>query len=560
MRDILVFVSFAGYIALLLWGVHMVQTGVQRAFGKALSIWMARAMGTPHRAFLVGLLVTAAIQSSTATGLIVSSFAMDGLLSLVPGLAAMLGANVGTTLIVQALSFNLSYLGPALILAGVWMFRRHPPGRTRDLGRVFIGLGLLLLSLEELVTLFEPLKNSPALSIALGFLASTPFLALLISTVITWASHSSVAVVVLIMSLAHNGLVSPGTAYVLVLGANLGTAINPVLESGNDGNPASRRVPVGNIGTRIAGCVAALALAPWADAIMRHMGQDSARAVANFHLCFNLAVALCLMPALGPYARLLKKLLPRRVSQDDSTRPLYLDETVRDVPSLVLAQAKREALRLTDLLLASLRLTQQSLLHGDNAAITQGRDLNKAISHLDRSITTFLATQDQETLGPDDERALKNILVFSTNIARAANVSDSRLLSHANLLRKSHWKLDDEQKAELDEGLQRIQRNLRQATALFVAHDRSGARLLVLEKDYFHALEAKGMQRHLEQTKKGLLDTLEAGAFHLELLRDATELNDYLVEAAAYPILEHYGELRPNRLQDADTIAEQRYS
>src|SRR5690606_40456007 len=181
----------------------MVQTGVQRAFGKSLGLWMNRAMGSPSRAFGTGPLVTDAIQSSTATGLMITGFALDGLVPLVPGLAAMLGANVGTTLIVQALAFDPAALAPGLILVGVWMFRHYAPGRTRDLGRALVGLGLLLLALHELVTLFEPLRAAPLLGSTLLALADVPIIALASSTALTWASHSSVAVVFLNMSLAH---------------------------------------------------------------------------------------------------------------------------------------------------------------------------------------------------------------------------------------------------------------------------------------------------------------------------------------------------------------------
>ncbi|CAM5778071.1 Na/Pi cotransporter family protein [Castellaniella caeni] len=396
MREFQVIVAFSGFIALLLWGVHMVQTGVQRAFGKALGLWLGRAMGSLPRAFGTGLVITAAIQSSTATGLMIAGFAMDGLVPLVPGLSAMLGANVGTTLIVQALSFNPTALAPGLVLVGVWMFRHYAPGRVRDLGRAFIGLGLLLLSLHELVTIFEPLKTAPMLGTALDALGDAPLLALLASTALTWASHSSVAVVVLIMSLAHHGLASPELAYTLVLGANLGTAVNPVLESGQDDNPASRRLPMGNLGTRIAGCLLGMALLPWAHDIMNVLGRDPAHGVANFHLVFNLVIAACFMPILSPYAHLLQRFLPQRINPDDPARPRYLDESAREVPAVALGQAAREALRLTDLLRESLQLTQRALLQGDNNAIGRARYLNGAIGQLDQAITAYLATQTRK--------------------------------------------------------------------------------------------------------------------------------------------------------------------
>src|SRR5690606_6896626 len=170
--------------------------------------------------------ITDALQSSTATGLMITGFAAGGVVGLAPALAAMLGANVGTTLIVQVLSFDLTSLAPALILAGVWMFRRYPPGRTRDLGRVFIGLGLLLLALHQLVSLFAPLQNAPLLALILDALATQPVAAVLLAAALTWAAHSSVAVVVLVMSLADHHLVAPELAIALVLGANPGTAVH----------------------------------------------------------------------------------------------------------------------------------------------------------------------------------------------------------------------------------------------------------------------------------------------------------------------------------------------
>jgi phosphate:Na+ symporter len=302
MKEIFALLDFGGYIALLLWGVHMVQTGVQRAFGAALRIWMGRALSNRIRAFFTGLAITAAVQSSTATGLMISSFAAGGLLALGPGLAAMLGANVGTTLIVQLLSFNLTALAPSFILVGVWLFRRNQPSRKRDLGRVFIGLGLLLLSLHELMRLFQPIEQAQLLQTVLDALADQPVAALAVAAVLTWASHSSVAVVVMIMSLAGHGMVTPTLACALVLGANIGTAINPILETTGGGDPAARRLPLGNLGTRVGGCIVALFALPWLPALMDMLTDNPARAVANFHTLFNVIVALVCLPLLTPAA------------------------------------------------------------------------------------------------------------------------------------------------------------------------------------------------------------------------------------------------------------------
>src|SRR6185437_9903382 len=313
--------DLAGSVALLLWGVHMVQTGIQRGFGPDLRRWLGRALGRRLAAFAAGLGVTAILQSSTATGLMVAGFAAGGAVALVPALAVMLGANVGTTLIVQVLSFDVASVSPALLLLGVVTFRRGSAARTRDLGRVSIGLGLMLMALHQLVTLVTPYEDMPSMRMVLGALTTQPVLDVLVAAGLTWAAHSSVAVVLLIMSFAAKGAVPPDAAFALVLGANLGTAINPVLEGVAGDDPVARRLTIGNLLTRLAGCLVALALLGRIGSWMVQIEGDPARAVADFHTGFNLIVAALILPVLQPYAWLLRRLLPTRVDADDPSQP-----------------------------------------------------------------------------------------------------------------------------------------------------------------------------------------------------------------------------------------------
>lgn len=549
MKELFALLNFGGYTALLLWGVHMVQSGAQRAFGAKLGIWMGRALGTPARAFGTGLGITAAIQSSTATGLMITSFAAGGLVSLVPGLAAMLGANVGTTIIVQLLSFNMTALAPTAILIGVWLFRRHQPSRRRDLGRFFIGFGLLLLALHELVRLLDPIRDAHLLQVLLESLANQPVIALLLAAALTWAAHSSVAVVVLIMSLASHSLVSPVLAFSLVLGANLGTAINPVLEGVNDNNPASKRLPLGNLGTRLAGCLLVLLVLPWVPAAMNLLTADPARAVANFHTLFNLIVALLFLPILTPYSALITRLLPKRNDPNDPSKPLYLDESAHEVPGIALGNAAREALRLADMLHALLGMARAGFMRDNRHRISHARYINSAVGSLAVQITTYLATLDQESMSKDDHRRLNEILVFVANIAHAARITAYALLEHTETLRKRGWELSTAEHEEIITVLDRLLRNQRQAAALFVAEDLKSARYLAYEKDYFRGLELHAAELHLQQIKTGKRQEAEIGSFCLDVLRDMKTVNSYMVEASAYPILMRHNELLPNRLR-----------
>ena len=327
--------NLAGAIALLLWGVRMVQTGVQRAFGPKLRRILASALSNRFKAFAAGLGATAILQSSTATGLMITGFAAGGLVDLVPALAVMLGANVGTTLIVQFFSFDAAAAAAPLILFGVLLFRRTTAA-SRDFGRVLIGLGLMFMALRELLTLVTPYEDQPSLRLLLGIVATQPLVDVVLAAALTWAAHSSVAIVLLVMSFAARGVVPPDTAFALVLGANLGTALNPCLEGAAGEDPAARRLPFGNLLTRVVGVLVALMVLAPAGRLLVQWQPNVERAVADFHVAFNLAVAVVFLPLLPNVARLLRRLLPERVAEGDPSRPLYLDRNALEAPFVAL--------------------------------------------------------------------------------------------------------------------------------------------------------------------------------------------------------------------------------
>jgi len=541
-------IDLAGYIALLLWGTHMVQTGVQRALGADLRAVLGKALRHRGRAFLAGLGVTAALQSSTATGLMMAGFSADGLVALVPALAVMLGANVGTTLIVQVLSFNVSAISPALVLVGVLMFRRESSSRAHDFGRVFIGLGLMLLALHQLLQLMAQFEDAPGLRLMLAAASAVPLVNLFIGTVAAWAAHSSVAVVLLTMSLAANGAVPPEAAFALVLGANLGSAINPVFEGPAGDDPAHRRLSIGNLATRLAGIVAALALLTPIDRLLSAIEPDAARAVANFHTLFNLVTAVVFLPLLTPYARLLERLLPDRVDPADPATPRYLDPAAREVPIVALGAAAREALRLVDVLAGMLDGAREALAKGDRRLMVETRQRDDILDSLTTAIKAYLTRLDPDDLSEHDQRRLNEILLFTMNIEQAGDVIDLNLLPHAAKRLRRGLVFADRDRAELIALIDRLAVNLRTAASLFMTEDVRVARLLAEEKVAFREAETRATAVHFDRLRSGQPDVSQASALHLDLLRDLKLINSHIVAAAAYPVLERTGELLPSRL------------
>ncbi|MGN7294316.1 Na/Pi cotransporter family protein [Rhizobium sp. SAFR-030] len=553
MSFIFALIALAGHIALLLWGSRMVQTGIQRAFGPSLRSFLGRALSNRFKSFLAGMGVTAILQSSTATGLMASGFAAGGWVDLVPALAVMLGANVGSTLIVQVLSFDVAAASPALILLGVLMFRRVQNPQIHDLGRVFIGLGFMLLALHQLLDALAEYAGTTAFGAVLAAVSSTPLLSLLLAAVVTWAAHSSVAVVLLIMSLASKGLIDPYQAFALTLGANLGTAINPLLEGQAGRDLASRRVPLGNLATRIVGVAIAMALLSPITDLLTSFSTDGARAVANFHTAFNLLVAIAFMPFLTPFASMLVKLMPQKIDETDPGQPRYLDQSATETPVVALQAAAREVLRLVDILEEMLDGTKTALTSNDRRALSALRQKDTILDRLNTAVKRYLTSIDPEELSGSDRRRLNEILLFSTGLEHAGDVLDQNVLPRLAKRLRRGIKLSKDEHRDLVHLLDRLSTNARTAAALFMSQDERVARLLADEKIAFRKAERDGTNDHFARLRAGELEAAESSSMHLDLLRDFKQINSHLVAATAYPVLERQGELLQSRITRQDT-------
>jgi phosphate:Na+ symporter len=525
----------------------MVQTGVQRTFGPKLKAFLAAAIRNRLKAFGAGAAVTVALQSSTATALMLTAFQAGGLVELAPALAVMLGANVGTSLVVQALSFDIAPLAPILVLAGVVLFRRAQDA-PHDFGRVLIGLGLVLTALHQFLALLEPLVAAPGAQAFLAQVGGYTPLAVIVAAVFTWAAHSSVVTVLLAMSLATAGVVPLETGVALVLGANLGSALNPLLEGADWTDPAAQRLPLGNLLNRLVGLALVMSAFGLLAPLVARLGPDAGRALANFHTLFNLGLAVLFLPWVRAYARLMARLLPARPAADPGA-PLYLDPEARSTPSVALGAATREALRMTDTLEEMLKGLREALLAGSRTPIQATKQLDDVLDRLNTAIRAYLISIPTERLTPDEANRLARVLTFATNMEHAGDLVDRNLLSVATRKLKRGVVFSPEGEADLVNLVDRLMANVRLAAAAFVSGDASAARLLVAEKESFREVEADAVRAHFGRLQSGDANTVDTSSLHLDALRDLKRVNSHLVEGAAYPVLEAAGELLRTRLR-----------
>jgi phosphate:Na+ symporter len=550
----MVLLDLLGGIALLLWGLHMVHSGILRAFGPDLRLLLAKALTNRLSAFAAGIGLTALLQSSTATALITTSFAAEGMVSLVSALAIMLGANVGTTLIVQVMSFNIAAVAPILFIIGLVAFRSGPRSRIKDIGRVSIGLGLMLLALHILLDSLAPAENAPGALVVMNALTGDPVLCIIIGALVTWVVHSSVASVLLVMSLAYAHFISPQAALALVLGANLGSAVNPLFEGARRDNPASYRLPLGNLVNRLVGI---LLVAPFLHPIagqLQAWQPDLAKATAMFHIAFNAATALLFIGLLDGMARLLERLLPDRLQAADPSRPRYLDESALETPSLALADAARETLHMGDHVEIMLRKVMAAMMTNDRALVDQVSRMDNAVDGLDEAIKLYVTKLTRGSLDEREGHRAMEIISFAINLEHIGDIIDKNLSELATKKIKRRFQFSPEGAEELSLFHKRTMDSLRIAFGVFMSGDVNEARKLLADKAALRNAELAATERHLDRLREGRPESIETTSLHLDVLRDLRRIHSHIC-SVAYPVLDAAGELPTRRQLESYPVA-----
>jgi phosphate:Na+ symporter len=536
-----------GAAALLLWGLRMVRTGVLRAYGAQLRQGLARATSNRFSAFVSGLGITCLLQSSSATALLSASFASRGLVTTGGALAVMLGADLGTSLVAQAYSFKVGWISPLLIVIGWILFNKFEDSKTRDLGRAIVGLGIALLGLHLITEAAEPVRDAPLLPQILQLMSNAPIFGVLVGAGLTVLSTSSLAVVLLVISFMAKEMVPVDLGLALVLGANLGSAVMPILATAGE-PPEARRVPVGNLIFRVIGVALTVPLIGLIQPYLAMLEIDRARQALNFHVAFNLALAMTFIWFTGPVARLTARLLPDQAGIDDPGKPRYLSQGPVDQPTIALANAGREALRMGDLVGQMLRQSLAVFRSDDRRLIKQVSDLDTQIDRLNEAIKLYLTGVSRELMDPSDQKRVVDLITFITNLEHIGDIVDKNLMELAAKKVKYQLKFSPEGTQELDQLHERLTHNLELAMNVFMSGDIKLARQLFEEKRLFREMEKSAAENHLSRLRSGRVESIQTSSLHLDILRDLKRINSHLA-IVGQPILEAAGELSPTRLR-----------
>ncbi|WP_287884856.1 MULTISPECIES: Na/Pi cotransporter family protein [Paracoccus] len=540
MQSLSVIFQLAGAVALLLFGLGLVRDGMVRAFGVRLKMVLGRGTRTGLRAFVSGLVATLGLQSSTATALMTASFVDRGMIRPRMAQIVLLGANLGTALTAWIVASGIEALVPVLLLAGYVLRRQDRRGWSGG-GLALIGIALMLLSLGLLGHATEPLRESAAMAAFLAMLGNAWPVALAIAAGLAVICSSSLAVVMLVLSLG----MEPALTVVLVLGANLGGAIPPVLATAGQGI-AARRVALGNLIVRAVGCLVALPLAGQAAQLLSAVPLPETGLAVEAHLAFNLVLAAVIWPFSGLVTRLTALIL-REEEQPPPIEAQLLDGHALDTPAVALARASRAALAIGDVVERMLQQARTAFARGDDAPLAEVSVLEERVDRMQQEVKSFLSRLGREA-GEDERRQAITILDYVINLEHVGDIIDKGLGPEIRKKAALSLRFSDEGYRELDGLFLMTIENLQLAQTVFMTRDRDLARQLMEEKVEIRRLERLSAQRHLMRLREGQADSQQTSSLHLDILRDLKRVNAHIV-SVAHPILDEADLLIESRLK-----------
>jgi phosphate:Na+ symporter len=546
-----VIIELLGGVAMLLWGVRMVRTGIMRGWGDRLKQFIQHRLGNNISAFAAGGMATAALGSATAMALIVSGIAASGAIGTSIGLAVLLGADVGSALVSALFASSSSYalwLSPLLLFAGYVTFSASSEFRPHNVGRILIGFGLMLLSLRLIVGATVPLREASLFHEALAAIGREPILAFFTGAILAWLCHSTLAVILLIASFLANGSLDVTGALSFILGVNCGGGL-PAISATLQLPPEARRLPLANLFCRGTVSVVLLVfvgrIAPYVTALPFGLIEQA----VIFHTGFNLLAALAYLPFTRQVAQLMKRIVPdQKVVPDNLSQPRYLDQMALSTPGVALSNAALETVRMSELLDRMFDTAIVALRSDSLEKLKELKTLDERLNRYQASVHGYLSDLTQSELEKSDTKRALEIMLYASNLEHAGDVIHLNLADRIKAKAKQSIGFSVEQHASLDDLCLIISHSLRLATGVLTSNDIDGAKRLIEQKNAFRSLENRIIDEHFRESGKARGASLRKSALFVDMIRDLHRINSHIV-SAGYPIIEAAGLLRDSRIR-----------
>jgi len=518
----IVFGSIGG-LALFLYGLTLLSKGLQKAAGDKLRVILEKLTNRPIKGVFVGLIVTAIIQSSSITTVTLVGLLNSGLMNLEQGIGIILGSNIGTTVTAQIISLKIGTMFFPLIALGFFIFFFSKNEKYKYIGQIILGFGILFLGMHAMSSGLKPLRNDPFFINILASFSKVPVLGIIAGAVFTGIIQSSSATTGLVIAMGMDNIINLNSAISIILGANIGTCIT-VLIASIGSSLSAKRAAVSHL---IFNTIGVLLFFPFINqfaGIVSLTSSNLPRQIANAHTIFNVIMAIIMLPAVGLLILLVKKVLPGEdIKIDKGAR--YLDENLLNTPSIAVGQAKKETLRMANIVKRMLQDSQEALFTRERKFILPVLKNEESVDALDNVIESYLTKISGGSLS---KKQSKEVAILVHSISDIERIGDHahNIAELAEYMRKEKLYFSKIALEELKRIFDTTEESYFKAIEVLDKKDEKlGQVVLDLE------ITVDNMQRELEKNhyqrlKEGTCQP-EVGPIYVDIIRNLERISDH---------------------------------
>nr|WP_294528653.1 Na/Pi cotransporter family protein [uncultured Blautia sp.] len=529
-----IILGLMGGLGLFLYGMRLMSDSLEQAAGARMRAILEFFTKTPVRGILVGTLFTAVIQSSSACTVMVVSFVNSGLMDLYQAAGVIMGANIGTTVTSQLISFNLSALAPAIVMAGIILVMVSKKVKVQRVGEVLLGFGILFMGLNTMSSSMAVLRESPQVVEIMGSLSSH-FAALIVGLVVTAVLQSSSATVGIVLLLANQGLLDMRICFFIILGCNIGACVSALLAGLNGKRDAKRAAMIhllfNILGTIIMYIALTVALEPITHFIEFISGGNPGREVANAHTLIKIVEVLILAPFIKQIVKMTGWIVRGKEEKEEEGFHLqYIGEKSVYSPTTAVFDAIREMERMGHMAISNLERAMNALVTLDEQEIAQVYQVEKQIDYLNHEITSYLVKVNGTTLPADDAKSIGGLFHVVNDIERigdhAENIADA-----AESRLKQNISFSDSAKRELSSMLDMVIKITTYALDMFSSNNQEHMQEILDLEDHVDETERELQESHIQRLTRGEC-TASAGMMFSDIISGLERVSDHATNIA----------------------------
>ena len=524
-----IFLGLFSGLALFLFGMEFMGDGLENAAGSKLKSFFDKAITNPLKGALVGTIVTAIIQSSSATTVMVVGFVNAGLMSLYQAVGVIMGANIGTTITGQLITFKIDDYIPLFIIIGAALILFMKQQNRKDIGKIIFGFGLLFMGLTAMKDAMSPIAQTTFFQDLIIALEGNMFLGILVGAVMTAVVQSSSASTAILLSLAATGAISLQVAIPILFGNNIGTCVTALLSSLN-ANKVAKKAAFIHLSFNLIGTLIFLPLIGILSNIVTHMGGDIDKQIANAHTIFNVVNAIILLPFAGVFVKLANLALKDKEGEQASIN--RLDRRFLETPAIAFEQAFQESLTMYDLAKENLTLATNALMDGKTTDYRKIYENESEINRMERDLSSFLVSISSHDITEVDTNRIASMIKIVSDIERIGDHSKN-IAELAEEVATSKLSFTSDAIEELKLMYNYTLESINSSYASYKNNNRQKANDTVIFEENIDRLEELLRDKHIKRLSENKCNA-HSGAVFLDAISNFERIGDHSINIAEY--------------------------